>query len=156
MNAEAIAGRLGSATKYEHHTDGDWLTVPDLDVRAMAKLMLDNESRFITFTVIPEGEAHRFVYHWDVEDELLNVVTHVADKTVKSIADIWPAADWIERETRDYYAFEFEGRAETPALMLQDGDEPGLFSRTCKLGRDTDPANIGWSDAPDLPTEEDQ
>ena len=156
MNAEAIADRLGTATEHERRSDGEWLTVPDLNVRAMARLMLDNESRFITLTAIPEDEAYRFVYHWDVEGIVLNVTTRVVDGRATSMADIWPAADWVEREVRDYYALEFEGRAETPTLMLRAGDRPGLFSRTSEMGRDKDPADTGWSDAPDAPKEEDR
>jgi hypothetical protein len=148
MNTDVIAGRLGASGAPQHRADGDWLVVPDLDVRAMAEFLLDAESRFVTFTVIPEGERFRFVYHWDVDGALLNITTHVDGLAATSIADILPAADWVEREARDYYAIDFTGRSETPTLMLQDGDEPGLFSRTAKLGRDADPADTGWSDAP--------
>jgi NADH:ubiquinone oxidoreductase subunit C len=156
MNAEMIAERLGTPDALQRRSTGDWLVVPDLDVRAMAELLLAGESRFITLTVIPEGQRFRFVYHWDVDGVLLNIVTHLDDRSAVSIADILPAADWVEREVRDYYAIEFSGRSETPTLMLQEGDEPGLFTRTTKLGRDADPADIGWSDTAELPTEEDR
>jgi NADH:ubiquinone oxidoreductase subunit C len=156
MNADAIADRLGAPHKPERRTDGDWLLVPDLDVRAMVGLMAENESRFVTMTVIPEGDRFRFVYHWDVEGGLLNVTTHVDGAVATSIADILPAADWVERETRDYYALEFAGRSETPALMLQENDEPGLFTRTAAMGRDADPADTGWSDTASPRTEEDR
>jgi NADH:ubiquinone oxidoreductase subunit C len=156
MNADVIAERLGAPDVPQRRSDGDWLVVPDLDVRAMAELLLGNESRFVTFTVIPEGERFRFVYHWDLDGVLLNITTHVDGLAATSIADILPAADWVEREARDYYALDFAGRSETPTLMLQDGDEPGLFSRTAKLGRDADPADTGWSDTTALPTEEDR
>ena len=125
------------------------MTIPDFDVRSMAQLMIENESRFVTLTVIPEGDGFRFIYHWDVEGELLYVTTPIAGNVATSIVDIWPAADWVEREVRDYYAVEFAGRAETPPLMLQDGDEPGLFSRTDEHRR-RDPAETGWSDASQL------
>ena len=39
------------------------------------------------------------------------------------VADLLPPADWVEREVRDYYALEFLGRDDTPALMLREGDE---------------------------------
>jgi NADH:ubiquinone oxidoreductase subunit C len=145
MNASAIASRLSSTAKRERRADAEWMTIPDLDVRAMAQLMLENESRFVTLTVIPEGDGFRFIYHWDVEGELLCVTTPIAGNVATSIVDIWPAADWVEREVRDYYAVEFSGRAETPPLMLQDGDEPGFFNRTCEIS--DDPAKTGWSDA---------
>lgn len=154
MNADAIADRLGAPHKLEHRPDGDWLVVPELDARAMANLMSRNESRFVTMTVIPEGKGFRFVYHWDVDGGLLNVITHIDGSVAMSMADILPGADWVERELRDYYALEFAGRTETPPLMLQDADAPGLFSRTATVGRDADPADTGWSDTTDSGMEE--
>jgi Ni,Fe-hydrogenase III component G len=150
MDAKAIAEKLGKATSHEQRHDGLWLTIPDIDVRAMAQLMIDNECRFVTMTALPDGDGLRFIYHWDVEGALLNVSVPLVNNVAMSIADILPAADWIEREARDYYAVEFEGRSETPPLMLRDDDEPGLFSRTDDICRDADPADIGWS--PTSPT----
>jgi NADH-quinone oxidoreductase subunit C len=145
MDAKAIAEKLGKATSHEQRHDGLWLTIPDLDVRAMAQLMIDNESRFVTMTALLDGGGLRFIYHWDVDGALLNVSMPIVNNVAMSIADILPAADWIEREARDYYAVTFEGRSETPPLMLLDDDEPGLFSRTADTCRDADPADIGWS-----------
>ena len=141
MNAEAILHLLDTDAVLEQRSDGYWATLPDLDVHAMAELMLANGVRFITLTAMPDASGGlRVMYHWDVEDALLNISTTVTGGSIPTISDILPAADWVEREIRDYYALEFEGRAETPTLILQDGDEPGLFSRTRKLGKDTDPA----------------
>ena len=47
-----------------------------------------------------------------------------------TIADIYPGADWAERETRDYFAVEFEGRESTAPLMLRDTDSPGILLET--------------------------
>jgi hypothetical protein len=60
---------------------------------------------------------------------------------VASLVAICPAADWVEREVRDYYGLEFAGRDVTPPLMLREGDERALFVRTQALGRDADPAD---------------
>jgi len=141
MNAETILQLLDTDAVLEQRRDGYWAAMPDLDVRGMAELMLANGVRLVTLTAMlePAGGV-RVMYHWDVEDALVTISTTVTDGTIPTISDILPAADWVEREIRDYYALEFAGRAETPTLMLQDGDEPGLFSRTCTLGKDTDPA----------------
>jgi len=97
--------------------------------------------RLITLTAVPDSTgAYRVIYHWDVDGVVVNISVLVAGGRIASIADILPAADWVEREIRDYYALEFGGRAETPTLMLREGDEPGLFSRTCELGNECDPA----------------
>jgi NADH:ubiquinone oxidoreductase subunit C len=46
---------------------------------------------------------------------------------VPSIVDIYPGADWAEREAREYYAVTFEGRVSTPPLMLREGDAVGIL-----------------------------
>jgi NADH-quinone oxidoreductase subunit C len=141
MNAESILEKLALESSVEDRADGLWVTQPGLDVRELARTMLANEVRFITLTATPDGDGgYRMIYHWDVDGAVLNIATTVTTGCVATIADILPAADWVEREVRDYYALDFEGRAETPTLMLRDGDEPGLFSRTCTVGRDEDPA----------------
>lgn len=147
MNAETIVGHLGEASASRESVDGLWLTIPDLNIRRMAEVMRDSEiARFCTITGVEDEGGVRLVYHWDVGDALINVSTPVKDSAADSITDIWPAADWIEREIHDYYGIEFSGRAETPPLMLREGDEPGLFSRTRSASPDTDPADTGWSD----------
>jgi NADH:ubiquinone oxidoreductase subunit C len=75
----------------------------------------------------------RVSWHWDVEGVLLSVAAHISQgMPVPSIMDTYPGADWAERETRDYYAVTFEGRSETPTLMLREGDTPGVL--LCKSG----------------------
>lgn len=142
MDAETILRTLDESGAFEHKSDGYWAAWPDLDVRAMAELMRERGARLVTLTALPDsGGGIHVIYHWDVDSTLVNISTTVAG-SIPTISDILPAADWVEREIRDYYALEFEGRAETPTLMLREGDEPGLFSRTCDLGTDTDPAEI--------------
>jgi NADH:ubiquinone oxidoreductase subunit C len=43
-----------------------------------------------------------------------------------SITDLCPAADWVERETREYFAVEFTGRETTKPLMTRAGDPIGI------------------------------
>jgi NADH:ubiquinone oxidoreductase subunit C len=143
MDAETILRTLDESGAYEHKSDGYWAAWPGLDVRAMAELMRTQGARLVTLTALPDSDGGlRVIYAWDVASALVNISTTVTSGSIPTISDILPAADWVEREIRDYYALEFEGRAETPTLMLREGDEPGLFSRTCDLGTDTDPAEI--------------
>jgi NADH-quinone oxidoreductase subunit C len=147
VNAEAIAEQLGKVTQRREAADGLWLVVPDLNARRMAEVMRDSPpARLVTITGTEDDLGVQLIYHWDIDGELLNVTSRVRDGVATSIVDIWPAADWIEREIRDYYAIEFSGRADTPPLMLRDGDEPGLFSRTRTISRDADPSDTGWSE----------
>jgi hypothetical protein len=148
MEPDAILEELGVTAAWELRGDGRWVEAPNLDVRAMARLLRSVEARWVTLTVSPApGGGFRLLYHWDLAGRLLNIATVVPEARAESIADIWPGADWAEREARDYYALEFAGRDESPALMLRPEDEPGLFSRTQGLGRDADPADAARVDA---------
>lgn len=147
MEPDAILARLAVAGPWDERGDGRWVEAPGLDVRAMARLMLATEARWVTLTVSPApDDGFRLLYHWDLDGSLLTISTVVPGAHADSIADIWPAADWAEREARDYYALDFAGRDQVPALMLRPEDEPGLFSRTSELGRQTDPADAARMD----------
>jgi hypothetical protein len=141
MDAETILSGLATGSGWERRHDGRWAEVDGLDPRAMTRLLSKAEARWVTLTVIPAGQGFRLIYHWDLDGELLNIATTIAGARIHTIADLLPAAEWVEREMHDYYALEFVGRKETPALMLRPDDEPGLFSRTQDLGRDVDPAD---------------
>ncbi|HTX70171.1 MAG TPA: NADH-quinone oxidoreductase subunit C [Thermoleophilia bacterium] len=140
MDSDAVLQGLGVCVSRDRRTDGDWAEIGDLDVRAMTRELTKAGARWVTMTVTPAGNSFRLIYHWDMDGRLLNVATTLTGPGKESIADLLPAAEWVEREMHDYYALEFFGRDETPALMLRPGDEPGLFSRTQELGRDGDPA----------------
>jgi hypothetical protein len=141
MDVEAILHELDPNCPHELRAGGYWAVWPDLDVHAMAASMLAHEVRLVTITAIPdETGALRLIYHWDAGAELLNMETTVTAGHIPTISDILPAADWAEREIRDYYGTDFDGRLTTPPLMLREGDVPGLFSRTRDLGTETDPA----------------
>jgi len=131
MNSEQARSEIGGA--WEEHADGWWLLVLVNQVPQVAAAMLRAEARFVTILALKEGDALRVSWHWDVKGVLLSVATHFCEgMPIPSIIDTYPGADWAERETRDYYAVAFEGRPETPTLMLRDADKPGVF--LCKSG----------------------
>ena len=120
--------------------DGDWFfrggswwrLVPIAGIRSIARQMLEGDARFaaIVATSAPDGSL-RVSWHWDVFGTLLSVESLLPPGgLMPTIADIYPGADWAERETRDYFAVEFEGRDSTPPLMLRDTDRPGILLET--------------------------
>lgn len=141
MDAETMAAGLAGARPVERRRDGLWFEIALADVPSMSKMMRDSEARLVTMTARPAGEADSFdlMYHWDVDSVLVTIKVPIGMQA-QSIVDLWPAADWAERETRDYYAIDFEGRDETPPLMLREGDRRGLFTNTDGVGRAADPA----------------
>ena len=115
---------------WTERADGWWLRVPAVSVREVAHTVRQGGARFSALVAAPDGNTGdlRVSWHWDLKGTLLSVETTVAaGSPVPSIVDIYPGADWAERETRDYYAATFEGRDGTPPLMLRDGDEPGVL-----------------------------
>lgn len=104
-----------------------WGAIASEDVRKAASQMLAKNARFITITAI-ELASHevRMDYHWDLNGQIVTMSAVAAGKTIESITDLCPAADWAEREIHEYFAVEFPGRVDTKPLMLRMGDELGI------------------------------
>ena len=126
MSAEEIRKNVGGA--WAERADGFWLDVQASRVREVAAAMRTGSTRFAALVARPAGDGLRLSWHWDDAGTLLSIVADLAPgEEAPSVVDIWPGADWAERETREYYAVAFAGRADTAPLMLRDGDEPGVM-----------------------------
>ena len=126
MNAEEIRRSVGGA--WAERADGFWLDVPAGRVREIAAAMRTGATRFAALVARPADGGLRLSWHWDSAGTLLSIAVLLpAEAAAPSIVDIWPGADWAERETREYYAVSFAGRADTAPLMLREGDEPGVM-----------------------------
>jgi hypothetical protein len=127
MTAEETRLKIGG--NWTERTDGWWLSTPASSVRQIARTMLAAGARFVTIVALPEPvHAMQLSWHWDMGGTLLSAVSLIPEGIpVPSIVGIYPGADWAERETRDYYAVTFEGRADTQPLMLRDSDKPGVL-----------------------------
>ncbi len=127
MSATSIRERIGG--DWTERFDGWWLGIPLDQIRATAKSMLEGGARFAALVVVPGSNGtFRLSWHWDVVGTLLSVETVLNHGVaMPSIVDIYPGADWAEREAHDYFAIEFEGRASTPPLMLREKDAPGVL-----------------------------
>lgn len=105
-----------------------WLTAPEnFDLRATTAKLRDLDARFVAITANEQANgAMRLDYQWDLDGVLLSFVTKAAGKRAVSIVDLVPGADWAERETYEYFAMEFTGRATLDPLMMRKGDAPGI------------------------------
>ena len=130
MDVETILARIESPQAWQKRADGWWQQDPALDVRKMAHVLAEAQARLVTITAgeLPGGQ-YRLVYHWDVAGQLFNLATATRDENTPSIADLSPAAEWIEREIHDYFGVRWTGGAEIQPLMLRVGDQPGIFGR---------------------------
>ncbi len=127
---ESIPSDLELTEQWEQKGSSNWLAPAALDVRKLAKLMKDRNARFITITAteLPEHGGILLDYHWDLDGQLLSFELRVENGEVESIYDLCEAADWIERETHEYFAINFIGRDYEP-LMLRAGDKVGVNLR---------------------------
>jgi hypothetical protein len=128
MDLEKIPIQMGLSQAWDKRPDGWWLSTDTLDVEEMVRRMLAVNARFVTITArpAPEGEC-RLYYHWDADGQLLTFATMTHEGSITSITALCPAADWVEREVRDYFAVDFIGRTAINPLMLRDEDKPGVF-----------------------------
>jgi NADH:ubiquinone oxidoreductase subunit C len=124
---QAIPGELGLAETWKEKNGSRWLCSDSLDIRQMTKSMLSRGARFITITAmeLPEDGRFRLDYHWDLDGELLSFTVKPKEKTVPSIYDLCPAADWVEREVHEFLALDFAGREYEP-LLLRAGETSGV------------------------------
>jgi hypothetical protein len=109
--------------------DGFWLAVRPDAIPGAAERMLASGARFAALVATPDGSGNLAMsWHWDCRGTLLTLHTALANgQSAPSIAQVYPGADWAERETHDYYAVTFAGRADTTPLVLRAGDTPGIL-----------------------------
>lgn len=93
------------------------------------KNMFSEDARFVALVGKPMTEQEvKAIWYFDVRGQLVGLQSIVScDKRASSILDIYPGADWAEREFHDYYAVDFEGRKGTLPLVLREGDTPGIM-----------------------------
>jgi len=109
-----------------------WLVSPEpYDVRETTRKMRQLEARFVAITAIerPDKEI-RLDYQWDLQGKLLSFICATSAGQMPTIADLSPAADWVEREIHEYFAVDFTGRTITDPLMTRPGDPLGINLHT--------------------------
>jgi NADH-quinone oxidoreductase subunit C len=118
---------LGLGGGWEWKNGSWWKTPEAMDVRATVALMIALRGRFVTITATEKPDKEiRLDYQWDLDGQLLSFITATVAQQIPSITDLCPAADWVERETREYFAVEFTGRENTLPLMTREGDPIGI------------------------------
>ncbi len=122
---------LGLGEGWQWSKGSWWLeTGGAADMRAIAGKMIALDARFVAITAAERADKEiRLDYQWDLRGQLLSFATATRERKIASIADLAPAADWVERETYEYFAVEFTGRATLEPLMLRTGDKPGIYLR---------------------------
>ena len=60
---------------------------------------------------------------------LLFTFRALGDEKLKTVSDLYPNANWLEREVAELYGFLFDGKKDTRNLMLPYGDNSAPFQK---------------------------
>ncbi|MBI3978271.1 MAG: NADH-quinone oxidoreductase subunit C [Chloroflexi bacterium] len=79
---------------------------------------------YLTYPRPPQGERFAVVYHLHSlrtgRRLRLRVPVAAGDSVVPSVVEIWPTADWHERETFDLFGIRFDGHPDLRRILLPD------------------------------------
>ncbi len=93
---------------------------------AVAQAMLEAGCFLESFTAVDFPEAFDLVYHFANFDELCRTAVHVPlgkKKGMDTISQIYPGADWYEREVFDLFGIHFFNHPNLKRLLLpEDAD----------------------------------
>ena len=110
---------------------------PARTVEVASKMFAMEGSRLATATGIEVRDGIDVLYHWCFEPAMgpqgpagavvtLKVLAVRPELTVDSIANVMPAANWIEREMHDLLGVNFRGHPDMRRLILDDSWPEGL------------------------------
>lgn len=115
-DAELVSPQSGDA----------WLAVPREKMANVCRALF-SEQKFhclSSLTGVDRGEYFEVVYHlfsYDTKETLvLKTRVEKANPTTRSVCDIWPSANWFEREVFDLLGIIFEGHPNLKRIMLPD------------------------------------
>lgn len=101
------------------------IAAPD-QVEAVARALLAEKCFLESMTALDLVETFELVYHYASYFELSRTVVHVPlakGLGATSIAAVFPAADWFEREVFDMFGIKFIGHPNLKRLLLpEDAD----------------------------------
>jgi NADH-quinone oxidoreductase subunit C len=133
LGEKIVAGLAGSAIGHSIAFDQLTVTVQVEKIVEIVKYLRDEPSlRFINFTDVTAvdypGREKRFDVVYHLLSPTLNTRIRLraeADETtqVPSIIDVFPGADWFERETYDLYGVIFIGHPDMRRLLTDYGFE---------------------------------
>ena len=126
-----LNNRFGSAIE-SHEVLSDMLCI-SVKKESIQSILLflrdDQELQYNFLTTLcgmhyPEKEQLGVVYHLHsfVNNHRIRIktVTELNNPKIPTITTIWPAANWMERETYDFYGIEFEGHPNLKRILNMD------------------------------------
>ncbi len=103
---------------------------PARTVEVAGRMIAMDGCRLATATGIDVRDGIDCLYHWAFEPQgvvvTLKVLAEAPDLAVDSIANVVPAANWIEREMHDLLGANFRGHPDMRRLILDDSWPEGV------------------------------
>lgn len=98
-------------------------------IKNFAKRMRGIGAHLSTITCVDEIDTFSLIYHFDIEGCLINVYTKVDKSTplVDSIVEIYPVADFYEREVYEMFGVIFRGHPRLEKFLLPDDWPKNVF-----------------------------
>lgn len=133
--ADEIKDKLGSKiiNWHEHSIKRIYISIKPGDIREVASLLFkDLGLRFAIATGQDTPEGLEILYHFsfDKTGEIISVRVLIEDKKkpeIDSLATIFPAAEWIEREIWEMLGINFIGHPNLKRLLLADEWPQGQY-----------------------------
>lgn len=126
-----LSNRFGNAIE-SHETLSDMLclTVKKEFIQSILLFLRDDQELQYNFLTTlcgmhyPENKQLGVVYHVHsfVNNHRIRIktVTELNDPKIPTITNIWPAANWMERETYDFFGIQFEGHPNLKRILNMD------------------------------------
>jgi NADH-quinone oxidoreductase subunit C len=103
----------------------DAFVSPD-NIRALATLVREADFMIESVSAVDVTPEMMVLYHFCHPDEFLRVVARVLvdrnSPACPTISDIYPGADWHERETMDFFGIDFTDHPDKTPLILDEAD----------------------------------
>jgi NADH-quinone oxidoreductase subunit C len=126
-----LSDRFGDAIElHEMLSDMLCITVQKTFIQSILMFLRDDQELQYNFLTTlcgmhyPQNEQLGVVYHVQsfVNNHRIRIktVTELQDPKIPTITSIWPAANWMERETYDFFGIQFEGHPNLKRILNVD------------------------------------